>query len=217
MAILRPKAPERKKALLKWANRNGVPLPRGFKAAAPYVGKPARKLIVEFQRRHKLKQTGTFNPATLAKLMPYKPRIVRHRWVNPLRYSRRIGKPPYLVVHNAAAVSATVEAVNSWHNTRGFTGIGYHRYITKKGVIHIGRPLWAMGAHTLHWNHCIGICCEGNYDLEKTMPKAQLMALKWQVRAFRKRYPGIVVRGHREMPGNATSCPGKHFPLGKLR
>ena len=89
-------------------------------------------------------------------------------------------------------------------------------HITLEGDIHQGRPEWAMGGHTLHYNHCIGICFEGNYDLRRTMPKAQKEAGLALLADLRQRY-GVPVKGHREMPLNSTSCPGKHFPLKEMR
>jgi len=214
---LRPKAPARKKALLTWANKNGVPLPKGFRAATPYVGESARKLIRTLQERTGLKVTGLFDKATLDKLMPFKPRIVQHTWRPASHYSRRKGTPPYLVVHNAAAVTATPGAIHSWHLARGFTGFGYHLYVRKDGSVHEGRPLWAMGAHTMHFNDQVGICCEGNYDAERVMPAAQLRSLKAAIAYAKKKTGARVVRGHREMPNNATSCPGRNFPMEAVR
>ena len=57
---------------------------------------------------------------------------------------------------------------------------------------------------------------EGNYDIRKSMPKVQLESGQRLIKDLKKRYE-VPVRGHREMPLNSTSCPGKHFPIGKFR
>jgi hypothetical protein len=207
----------RKRALRDWANKTGVPLPKGFKAGRPTMGTPARALLAIFQLRNNLSPTGVWNQKTVEKLLPPQPRVIYPKWQWNGSLSRRSGRPPFVVVHNAAAVTAAPEAIHSFHKSRGFLGIGYHRYIRKDGSIYQGRPLWAMGAHTMYYNHCIGVCCEGNYDTERTMPAAQFKALEWCLDDLRSLYPGIRVKGHREMPNNATSCPGIHFPLKKFR
>ena len=207
----------RKRALLRWASAHGVSVPRSFRVNTPTMGQPARRLLRVFQAAHDLAPTGSWNSRTLAALYGRRRHIIRHHWhwAHPL--VRRVGRPTYVVLHNAAAVSATPEDIHSWHLARDFAGIGYHLYIRKDGSIHQGRPLWAIGAHTLHWNTQIGICCEGNYETERHMPPAQLEALRWAIAYVRRRTGASVVRGHREMPGNATDCPGRHFPLEAVR
>ena len=76
----------------------------------------------------------------------------------------------------------------------GGAGIGYHYYITKDGTIWEGRPDNTVGAHASGGNSdSIGICFEGDYDVERTMPDAQKKAgkelvyhrktsLRWKIR-----------------------------------
>lgn len=210
------KAPANKKALAKWAKAHKVPIPRGFVWFTPYVGKPARALIRDVQAKLRQPVTGTFTKALLARIRPTF-RVVPHDWNWSGSLTRRTGRPTFIVVHNAAAVTATPGAIHSWHLARGFRGFGYHLYVRKDGSVHQGRPLWAMGAHTMHYNDQVGICCEGNYDTEKKMPAKQLASLKAAIAYAKKKTGARIVKGHREMPNNATSCPGRNFPLNAIR
>ncbi|AHE55923.1 N-acetylmuramoyl-L-alanine amidase [Sphingomonas sanxanigenens] len=58
----------------------------------------------------------------------------------------------------------------------------------------------------------IGICYVGGVDAQNKKPKdtrteAQKATLRRLVAEYRQRYPGIVVRGHRDWPGVAKACP----------
>ena len=79
--------------------------------------------------------------------------------------------------HNSGvAVLQSVETIHNYHKSLGWAGIGYHIYIRKDGKVYEGRPLWAIGAHATGYNSdSIGVCCEGNYDIE-TMPEEQKRA-----------------------------------------
>lgn len=124
-------------------------------------------------------------------------------------FSRR-AKTDMIVLHHAEAKSASVEEINRWHLERGWTGIGYHYYIRKDGKIYRGRPEWAIGAHAQGVNaHSIGVCCEGSYMTE-TMPEKQLDALCGLVRELLGKYPGAVLRRHKDV--GSTDCPGVKFP-----
>lgn len=60
-----------------------------------------------------------------------------------------------LVAHDSAAV------IEEWHKQRGFSSIGYHYVITKKGI-EFGRPVDIKGAHCKgHNEKSIGICVTG--------------------------------------------------------
>lgn len=116
------------------------------------------------------------------------------------------------MLHHAAAITAAPEDIHAWHLKNGWAGFGYHLYVRKDGSVHRGRPIWASGAHTLNFNsRTLGVCCEGNYDVETVMPPAQLEALRAVLGYLRGLYPDAAVRCHRDY--NATACPGRHFPL----
>jgi len=138
-----------------------------------------------------------------------------YQWAYPL--TTRQGKPRGTVWHNAAATHCTVDDIHSWHRFgNGWSGIAYHFFVDKEGKIWRGRPENKLGGHTLGGSSWLGICCEGNYDREKEMPKAQLLSCIWLHNYINGKYGKMPHVKHRDMPGNATSCPGRFFPWGKI-
>lgn len=136
-------------------------------------------------------------------------KIIETNLRHPNNFTRR-SKTDMVVVHHAAAKSASVETINQWHLNNGWNGIGYHYYIRKNGTIYRGRPEWALGAHAEGSNdRSIGICCEGDYMTE-TMPEAQLTSLKALLRDIMDRYGKLTLRRHMDVC--STDCPGLCFP-----
>jgi peptidoglycan hydrolase-like protein with peptidoglycan-binding domain len=114
------------------------------------------------------------------------------------------------------------------HQAQRWVDTGQHWSVTRGGVILEGRTgslsaarrgLVVRGSHagraanTDHW----GIEVEGDYtagryygDVTPTVPPAQWDALVALVRWLLAvgRLSGEAIRGHREVPGNATGCPG---------
>lgn len=122
----------------------------------------------------------------------------------------------YIVLHHAAAVTCTAEQVDSWHKGNGWTGIGYHFFIRKDGSIYRGRPEWAVGAHAEGKNTIsMGVCAEGNYETEKTMPNAQKKAIKELLTYLKGKYPNAGIKGHKEV--GATGCPGRYYPFDEMK
>lgn len=120
-------------------------------------------------------------------------------------------KTEMIVLHHAAAKSCTVQQVHQWHVNRGWSGIGYHYFISRDGQIFRGRPEDTVGAHvTGHNSKSIGVCFEGDYTVQ-TMPMAQLEAGKELVAYLKDKYKITKVKGHRDLM--ATSCPGINFPF----
>lgn len=124
-------------------------------------------------------------------------------------------KTKYVVLHHAAATACSPYQVDSWHKANGWSGIGYHYFIRKDGTIYRGRPEWATGAHASGKNHeSIGVCVEGNYEVEYIMPDAQKNSVKAVLRDIKLRYPDTTVKGHKNV--GATGCPGKYYPLSEM-
>ena len=122
----------------------------------------------------------------------------------------------HIILHHAAAKTLSPAALHAMHKQRGFSGFGYHFYVRKSGAIYRGRPIWAAGAQCGdHNSHTIGICAEGNYDVEKDMPQRQLQALQWLVQRMKRRYPKAKVVGHKYF--HPTACPGRHYPMAAVK
>ncbi len=118
--------------------------------------------------------------------------------------------------HQGATARQTVKQIHDYHkNSKGWAGIGYHFYVRTTGEIFEGRPIEYVGAHAYgHNNNSIGICFEGNFEIEK-MSEAQKEAGKWLVSYILNKYPTIkTIKGHRDLM--ATACPGKNFPFAEI-
>ena len=134
-----------------------------------------------------------------------------YKWTKPL--SKR-ATTDLLILHHAEAASCTAEDVHRWHVGNGWAGIGYHYLVRKDGTIYRGRPEDTVGAHAYGANsHSIGVCFEGNYQVEQTMPAAQLAAGQALVADIKRRWGIAKVIGHKDVAGSTTDCPGKYFPL----
>lgn len=128
-----------------------------------------------------------------------------------------------LVLHHTAGVAPTklAEVTQELRNVqrshmrgdRGekFSDIGYNYIIDRMGRVWEGRGWNVRGAHTLaHNTQTIGVSLMGNLDVKKPSI-AQRVALLMLAYKLRKQGAKILqVRGHREMPGQSTACPGRH-------
>lgn len=125
-------------------------------------------------------------------------------------------KTNMLIIHHAAAASASVETIHKWHLGRGWLGIGYNFYIRKDGTVYQGRGWEYVGAHCAGYNSVsVGICLEGNYETDADMPAAQYEAAVQLIRQALDKYPTITeICGHKAH--GATACPGKYFPLDRM-
>lgn len=121
-----------------------------------------------------------------------------------------------VLLHHAAAKTASVETIHKWHLDRGWAGIGYNFYIRKDGRVYQGRGWDCVGAHCSGYNaDSIGICFEGSYETETDMPAAQYNAGVALIAEALRRYPSITeICGHRTH--GATACPGRNFPLARM-
>lgn len=147
------------------------------------------------------------------------------------KYKKR-PRTNFLAVHCAATDPAwhgdvDIDDVRDWHTAKGWIDVGYHLYIPRNGVIQLGRPLWAVGAHVAGFNDdSIGICLEGGASvLTKTDPETgkqvfdgmvptdkhftekQFQALVAILAALKVQYPEAVVQGHCDFPGVTKACP----------
>ena len=130
-----------------------------------------------------------------------------------------------IVVHHSAIKYGNVKKYDAAHRLRGMqNGLAYHFLIGNgidagDGEIEIG-PRWQKqqaGGHVK--NHlinqtAIGICLIGNF--EKTHPSRKQLTAFTQLMDWLQRVAlgkKVHFAGHRELKGEQTVCPGKHFPL----
>ena len=120
-----------------------------------------------------------------------------------------------IILHHAAKATCSVQDIQRWHLANGWAGIGYHFFVRKDGNIYRGRPENTVGSHVTGANaDSIGICFEGNYEAEASMPQAQVNAGKELVAYLKNKYRINTVKAHRDI--GASSCPGRHFPFNEI-
>lgn len=123
-------------------------------------------------------------------------------------------KTEMIVLHHAAAKSCTPQQVHQWHLQNGWSGMGYHFFISQEGQIFRGRPEDTVGSHAKGYNSkSIGVCFEGDFTVQN-IPKAQLEAGKELVAYLKDKYKITNVKAHRDLM--ATSCPGSKFPFNEI-
>ena len=129
---------------------------------------------------------------------------------------RKIDK---IIVHcSATRPSHDIDAkeVDSWHKKRGWSGIGYHFFIKRGGLIEFGRPLEKQGAHTKgHNKSSIGICYAGGVEEEKgedgkyeavdNRTDQQKDSILILLIFLKKAFPNAVIHSHRDFA--AKACP----------
>ncbi len=125
-----------------------------------------------------------------------------------------LGPVKFLTIHCAAtpegrAVSAGT--ISQWDRDK-FGQISYHWVVELDGRKVRTLPDTTKGAHVGKANTGnIGICYVGGVDKQNkpkdTRTAQQRVALRELVAEYKRKYPGIVVRGHRDWPGVAKACP----------
>ncbi|GAB4564423.1 MAG: hypothetical protein Kow0047_14160 [Anaerolineae bacterium] len=120
-----------------------------------------------------------------------------------------------IVVHHTA-VPPTIGArrVAEAHvYTNGWPGIGYHFFINPDGTIEQTNWLETVSAHTRGQNgYSVGVVFAGDFTNVVPTP-AQIMSgghlIAWLMQQLG--IPLDQVRGHKEMPGQTTACPGREW------
>ena len=129
---------------------------------------------------------------------------------------RKIDK---IIVHcSATRPSHDIDAkeIDRWHKKRGWSGIGYHFFIKRGGLIEIGRPIEKQGAHTKGLNkNSIGICYaggvkeergeDGKWDADDNRTSEQIASLLTLLRLLKKIFPEATIHSHRDFA--AKACP----------
>jgi hypothetical protein len=125
---------------------------------------------------------------------------------------------------------AGIQAALSFHRhhlAQGWAGIGYHFVIPDDGAIICCRPVGWVGAHVLAQNdERVGINMPATTGDRPT--RRQARALNWLLhnahtgalpRAHRtdNDLSRLPILGHREVPGQATACPGLFLGMYKRR
>lgn len=137
-----------------------------------------------------------------------------------------------IVFHHSATAGGSKARFDAGHAKKfgDPDGMEYHFLIgsgigTPDGLIEVG-DRWPRQIVAYHlFTHArdagsIAVCLVGNFELAGKVPsKAQLAAAAALARALAARYGIAAVRltTHKAIDGRLTQCPGKNFPLAKLR
>ena len=121
----------------------------------------------------------------------------------------------FLTIHCAATPEGRdvkAATIDDWDRAK-FGQVSYHGVIELDGTYVVGLPDTKKGAHVGGKNTGnIGICYVGGMDKQMKAPKdtrtdAQKATMRRIVIQYRAKYPGIIVRGHRDWPGVQKACP----------
>ena len=146
-----------------------------------------------------------------------------------------LNRPVWLILHHSEATySHDIEEVRLWHTLpkppkgtdpipgvhgNGWRDVGYQYFIRKDGERQKGREEWVRGAHCWGYNgQSIGVCMEGNFDVEVPTYEQILEFLNLSTYIMKK-YPIITpdkIRGHRECRSRKT-CPGTNISCDRIR
>lgn len=113
----------------------------------------------------------------------------------------------YLVVHCSDTPddeALTAVDIHQMHLGFGWDGVGYHRVISRDGIIEHGRPDYWVGAHVYeHNNESLGVCLIGRNDFTE----AQMDALEMVLKDWKQRYPKAKICGHCDFDNTEKTCP----------
>lgn len=116
----------------------------------------------------------------------------------------------FVVHHSDGPVTQTPRAIQDFHmDGRGWDDVGYNFLVDRGGRIYEGRGWLTIGAHaTGHNTSGIGACVIGRDGADIT-PEARA-AVRWLYEeACRRAGRKLSRRGHGELSGNNTACPGR--------
>lgn len=136
-------------------------------------------------------------------------------WVRPLP------EVNYLAIHHSASPDTqTAEEIANYHiNNNGWGGIGYHFLVAKNGTVYYVGDISTARANVANLNEqVIGICLIGNFSSGRVPTTEQLDSAHKLCEFFIASYPDLPnvktwdqVRGHKELPHQATACPGDNW------
>jgi len=121
----------------------------------------------------------------------------------------------YLTIHCAATPEGRdvkAKEIEKWDIAK-FGQKSYHLIVELDGTIVRSLPDTKIGAHVGGKNTGnIGICYIGGMDKDMKRAKdtrtpEQKKSLKTLIATYKERYPGIIIRGHRDWPGVKKDCP----------
>jgi N-acetylmuramoyl-L-alanine amidase len=103
--------------------------------------------------------------------------------------NRSMSKIDMIIIHCSSSDKPehdNVEEIRRWHKERGWTDIGYHYFIDKKGKVSDGRGLHKVGAHCAGHNMTsIGICLSGRFEFYDAQFRSALFLINDLLKRFK--------------------------------
>ena len=189
-------------------------------------GNQTKKAVITFQNAHGLKGDGIVGKMTWEALERHVARKCAHDAAPKpqhtyIKSKRKINK---IIVHCTATPEGkdyTVDTIRGWHLKQGWKDIGYHYVVTRDGVIHDGRSIHEVGAHTTNHNaNSIGIVYVGGLapdgkNAKDTRTDPQREALVSIVRDLMALYGLNLQQVHCHNEYAAKACPS--FSISSFR
>ena len=126
----------------------------------------------------------------------------------------------YVVIHHIASRQGSVNDICNVHfGEHKWSTIGYHYYVRKDGSIIQLKPDNEVAPHALYFNNtCVAICLEGNFS-DEFIEDTQKEALIYITDKMLKKYNLTAdnIKGHGELKGNNTECPGTKLNIEEIR
>lgn len=112
--------------------------------------------------------------------------------------------------HSASTVNNSIRDIYDIQHEKFIKiGICYTFVIRKNGDIVKCHKFDELLSHAPNANNSdISICLDGNFEIENPTEK-QIESLKWLVEYIKGTFNITTIRGHQDVPKNATACPGK--------
>ena len=131
--------------------------------------------------------------------------------------TRKLSQVKNIVRHHSATATGSFDTFwNHWHHTKGWGTGGYHEIILRDGSVELcyGPEEITNGVANLNTS-IYNICLVGNGSFTDAQEKAFDIRAKRAMKLFG--LPVSTVKGHGEMPGAQTSCPGINMTVVRKR
>lgn len=142
-------------------------------------------------------------------------------------WTRPLSQVNYLAIHHTAGPDTqTPTEIALYHiNNNGWTGVGYHFLIAKDGTVFYVGDISTARANVANLNEqVLGICLIGSFISGRQPTNAQIDSVAKLCDFFINNYPALTnvtswddVRGHKELPGQSTVCPGDAWPTWRTK
>ncbi|MCW8965577.1 MAG: peptidoglycan recognition protein family protein [Candidatus Pacearchaeota archaeon] len=105
----------------------------------------------------------------------------------------RINTPEYLVLHSTRNYPRFEDVLNC-HKGKKWAGMGYHLFLSDKGILTQGRPFGLEGAHALGFNtNSIGFCI---YSSDGLLNQHKIFLSREVIKSLQKQFGNLKIIPH---------------------